>query len=136
EIQRNAALLAEVPEYLSRGQDLLRWWREMERTNGPRDKFPLERSFNQATRSFGFYGEAPVGGMLMPVMGNVQEMFYDQNRAPASLGPESAQWMADEMREFVLKYWMRITSFRQPEAYIDESQPTPAPALAPLNWCP
>jgi len=136
EIQRNAALLAEVPEYLSRGQDLLRWWREMERTNGPRDKFPLERSFNQATRSFGFYGEAPVGGMLMPVMGNVQEMFYDQNRAPASLGPESAQWMADEMREFVLKYWMRISSFRQPEAYIDESQPTPPPALAPLSWCP
>ena len=136
EIQRNAALLAEAPEYLSRGRDLLRWWREMERTGGPQNKFPLERSFNRATRSFGFYGEAPVGGAMMPVMGNVQEMFYDQTRAPASLGIESAQWMAAQMREFVLKYWMRTSSFRQPEAHADEAQPSPPPALAPLSWCP
>jgi hypothetical protein len=136
EIQQNAALLAEVPEYLSRGQELLRWWREMERTGGPREKFRLERSFNRATRSFGFYGEAPVGGDMMPVMGNVQEMFYDQPRAPASHNLASAHWMATQMREFALKYWMRISSFRQPEARADDSQPVPPPALAPLSWCP
>src|SRR5438874_7230586 len=136
EIQRNAALLAEAPEYLSRGRDLLRWWREMERTGGPPNKFPLERSFNRATRSFGFYGEAPVGGAMMPVMGNVQEMFYDQTRAPASLGTDSAEWMAAQVREYVLRYFMRTSSFRQPEAYIDFSQPLPPPALARLSWCP
>ncbi len=72
----------------------------------------------------------------MPVMGNVQEMFYDQTRAPASLGADSAEWMAAQMREYVLKYFMRTSSFRQPEAYIDFSQPLPPPALARLSWCP
>lgn len=136
ELMRNAPLLASVPDYLRRGQDLLRWWREMERTGGPAQKFPLERSFNRATRSFGFYGEAPVEGELMPVMGNVQEMFYDQTRAPASLNIQSAHWMADQLREFVLKYWMRISAFRLPETHVDESQPGPPPALARLSWCP
>lgn len=77
-----------------------------------------------------------MGGSMMPVMGNVQEMFYDQTRAPASLGPESAAWMASQLREFVMKYFMRVSSFRQPEAYVGGRQPVPPPALARLSWCP
>ena len=72
----------------------------------------------------------------MPVMGNVQEMFYDQTRAPASLGQDSAEWMREQLREFVMKYFLRITSFRQPGAYVDAAYPIPPPALARLSWCP
>src|SRR5262249_34000057 len=118
------------------GLALKRWWDEVERNGGPKDTFRLDRSFNRATRSYGFYGEAPVGGAMMPVMGNVQEMFYDQTRAPASLGIESAEWMAAQIREYVLRYFMRTSSFRQPEAYVDVSEPLPPPALSRLSWCP
>ena len=134
--QADAEILSRVPEYLARGLALRRWWAEVERNGGPQDTFRLDRSFNRATRSFGFFAEAPVNGVMMPVMGNVQEMFYDQNRAPASLGIDSAQWMAKELREYVLRYFMRTSSFRQPEAYVDFSQPLPPPALERLSWCP
>jgi len=132
----DALVLPRVEEYLAKGLDLKRWWTEVERQGGPEDRFPLERSFNRPTRSYGFYGNAPVGGAILPVMGNVQEMFYDRARVSASLGAESAEWMAAQLREFVFKYFMRVSSFRQPEAYVGGKQPTPPSALARLSWCP
>jgi hypothetical protein len=142
EQQRDVQVLSVVPKYLARGLALLRWWREVDPSTtwwfkpSQIQQFPLARTFNRPTRSFGFYGQAPVDGELMPVMGNVQEMFFDQTRAPASLGPESTDWMQNQLREFVMKYLMRITSFRQPESYVDAASPTPQPALARLSWCP
>ena len=67
-LEEDARVLSTVPEYLNRGQALLDWWREVERNGGPAEKFRLERSFNQPTRSFGFYGTAPAGGTMIPVM--------------------------------------------------------------------
>src|SRR5947209_3442150 len=136
ELDADAQVLPRVPEYLARGLDLKRWWDEVERNGGPAQRFPLERSFNRPNRSYGFYGEAPVRGSMMPVMGNVQEMYYDQTRAPSSLVRESAEWMATQLRQFVMKYFMRVSSFREPEAYIDASNPVPPPALSRLSWCP
>jgi len=136
EQQTDALVIPIVPDYLARGLDLKRWWDEVERKGGPENQFPLERSFSRPTRSFGFYGNAPVGSGNMPVMGNVQEMFYDQTRAPASLNRESAEWMKSQLREFVMKYFMRISSFRQPEAYADSAISIPPAAFKFLSWCP
>ncbi len=77
-----------------------------------------------------------MNGSVMPVMGNVQEMFFDQTRDPASQGRSSAEWMNAQIREFVLKYFMRVSSFREPEAHVESSQPVAPPSLARLNWCP
>jgi hypothetical protein len=136
ELEEDSRVLPTVPEYLNRGLDLKRWWTEIERQGGPQVRFPLERSFNRATRSFGFYGEAPVGGATMPVMGNVQEMFYDQTTGPGAHELPTAEWTAAQIREFVLKYFMRISSFRQPEVFVAASQPVAPPALSRLSWCP
>lgn len=136
EQENDARVIPTVPKYLARGLDLKRWWDEVERKGGPENQFPLERSFSRPTRSFGFYDNAPVGGSTMPVMGNVQEMFYDQTRAPASLNRESAEWMKSQLREFVMKYFMRISSFRQPEAYVNSAISIPPPAFQFLSWCP
>jgi hypothetical protein len=136
DLESDMRVLPSVPEYLARGLALKRWWQEVESKGGPENKFHLERSFNRPTRSYGFYAEAPVGDTVMPVMGNVQEMFYDQSRAPATLGSDSAKWMRDQMREFVMKYFMRVSSFKEPNAYTDASYPIPPPALSRLSWCP
>ena len=138
EMQLASSVLPTVPEYLSRGLDLKRWWDEVEREGGPEDRFELARSFNQPTRSFGFFGSAPVGSTMLPVMGNVQEMFFDQLKAPVSVAPEStrAHWMKAQLREFVMKYFMRISSSRPPAAYVASAQPVPPPALEDLSWCP
>jgi hypothetical protein len=132
----DAAILPTVPEYLARGIALKRWWDVIQLAGGPSNRFELDRSFNRPTRSYGFYEEAPVGGIMLPIMGSVQEMFFDQTRAPASLGRDSAEWMRDQLREFVMRYFMRVSSFREPEAYADPSQSVPPPALSYLSWCP
>jgi hypothetical protein len=136
DLERDALVLPRVPEYLARGLALKRWWSEIERDGGPKETFDIVRSFNQPTRSFGFFGEAPIDGKMTPVLGNVQEMFYDQVRAPVGLERKSADWTLAQMREFVMKYFLRITSFRQTEAYSDAADPVPPPALARLSWCP
>jgi len=131
----DAKVIPTVPEYLARGSELKRWWDAVERNGGPEIQFPLVRSFNRPTRAFGFYGEAPVGGKTMPVMGNVQEMFYDQTRSPAPLSRASVEWMKGQLREFVMRYFMRISAFRQATWYVDPAQPTVPPALEFLSWC-
>jgi hypothetical protein len=136
ELERDTRVLDNVPLYLARGIDLKRWWDQVDALGGPEDRFPLERSFNRPTRSYGFYGDAPVGGELMPVMGNVQEMFYDQIKAAPAGAGEGADWIWQQARQFVMKYFMRVSSFRVPETYSDASQPVPPPALARLSWCP
>jgi hypothetical protein len=128
-------VLRSAEDYLDRGVALLRWWSEIERKGGPDRKFPLARSFNPANRSYGFFGRAPLRGGMTPVMGNVQEMFFDQPRAPASLGRDTAEWMWEQLRVFVLRYFMRVSSFKEPEAYSDARQPVPPPALKALSWC-
>lgn len=136
QLQEDAEVLPDLPRYLARGLELKQWWEDVERKGGPQTRFRLERSFNRATRSYGFYGEAPIDGLITPVMGNVQEMFYDQIRSPPAAGSDWAEWMAAQIREYVLHYFMRTSSFRQPEAHVDFSQPLPPPALARLSWCP
>jgi hypothetical protein len=136
DLEEDAPILPTVPEYLARGQDLKRWWNDVESNGGPSEQFPLSRSFNRPTRSYGFFGEAPIRGKVMPVMGNVQEMFYDQTRAPASLNREGTEWLWAQLREFVMKYFMRVSSFREPETYVDASAPQPPSVLGMLSWCP
>jgi len=131
----DSTVVPRVSEYLNRGLALRRWWAETERKGGPKNTFHIERSFNKPTRSFGFFDEAPVDGKMMPILGEVQEMFYDQMRIPGGQKHSSDLTLA-QLREFVMKYLMRITSFRQPEAYSDASSPVPPPALSLLSWCP
>lgn len=133
--QEDARVLPSVEEYLAKGQDLKRWWDDIDSRGGPTDRFPLERTYNRPARSYGFFGTAPVQGSTMPVMGNVQEMMYDQVRGPSLLNRDSSEWMWGQLREFVMKYFMRISSFRQPESYVDATSPTPPPALSKLTWC-
>jgi hypothetical protein len=51
-------------------------------------------------------------------MGIVEDLLYDQ---PKQAGP---QQIRNEFREFVLRYFMRISAFDDPEAY---AQPGPPP---------
>ena len=71
----------------------------------------------------------------MPIMGNVQEMFYDQPRVPAEIRQPATEWLRLQLREFVLHYFMRVSSFRQPDAFVDCEHPAPEGLLGRLSWC-
>src|SRR5947209_1243035 len=135
--EEGRAVLDSVDLYLRRGLDLKRWWDQTYRTNSFAQKFPLSVSFNRPDVSFGFFDVARVEGREMPIMGNYQSLFYDQPKSTAGDEVKAAHWMRDQLRQFVLRYFMRVSHFRQPEAYVPPGDRQPLPLLLrPLSWCP
>ncbi len=123
--------------YLRRGLDLKRWWDRACATDSFAQKFPLTVSFNRPDESFGFFDVAQVEGRDMAIMGNYQSLFYDQPKSPVADKAKAVQWTRDQLRQFVLRYFMRVSHFRLPEAYIPAEDRTRVPGLLrPLSWCP
>jgi hypothetical protein len=130
------AVLDSAELYLGRGLELKRWWDQAYASDCFAQRFPLSTSYNRPDASYGFFDVARVEGRDMPIMGNFQSLFYDQPKSPGG-GAAAGRWMRAQVREFVLRYFMRISSFRQPEAFVPAAdQPPPPPLLRPLSWCP
>lgn len=129
------AILERVEVARSDGVELRRWW-EQKFPDGFARKFELERVFNRPAESFGFFDQVSLTQRVLPVMGNFQTMFYDRPRTPANLNRQAAEWMHDQIREFVLHYFMRVSAFRQPEAYVESGKVVLPGYLEPLSWCP
>lgn len=129
--ERDRALIGSVPESLAQGVALKEWWERTGAAGRSAGRFPLVRTFNEADASFGFFDRAPLpGGNILPVMGLFQEMFYDRPKSAEAL------FVRDQLREFVLRYFLRVTDFRPPQAYVP-SDPAPAPCAPPgFDWCP
>lgn len=130
--EQERALLDSVDSYLARGVQLKRWW---EQTREYAERFELGLTFNRPDTSFGFFDQTVVDGRPMAVMGNVQDMFYDQPKAPGEGRDSAAQWMQEQIREFVLHYFMRVSDFRQPQGAVVNGHAAPPPVLRPLSWC-
>ena len=128
----NPAVLEGAEAYLARGLALKRWWNQ---GAIPSRRFPLARTFDQPERSFGFFGEVPVEDRDMPVMGNFQSLSYDRPKAARSDLQQAAHWMRDQMREFILHYFMRISSFALPEDITDQGKAAPPLFLRPFSLC-
>lgn len=130
------ATIDAVERSLRGARDLLTWFEEARSRDGFSQVFPLERTFNRPGSSFGFFGHAEIGrGSRVPVMGNTQRMFYDAPRVPATCAAEASAWTRERLREFVLRYFMRVSDFRAPEAYAETGLTAPPPLLRPLSWC-
>src|SRR5215216_4251480 len=104
---QDLALIASVESALADGLALKQWWDQTYRANSFRERFELERVFNRPADSFGFFDQVALTRGVLPVMGNFQRMFYDRPRTPANLNRPAAEWMRDQIREFVLHYFMR-----------------------------
>ena len=63
----------------------------------------------------------------MPVMGNLQEMFDQPIPRTHGAHPNHTEWMRAQLEEFVRKIFMRISSFRTPDVFVDTAHPTPPP---------
>ncbi|HYG78792.1 MAG TPA: hypothetical protein VD861_00310, partial [Pyrinomonadaceae bacterium] len=126
-------VVRDVERALADGLELRRWWERKEATRSYAEPFELVRTFNRAERVMGFFDAAPVGGRSLPVMGLVQEMLFDQ---PKQAAPEKVR---EELREFILHYFMRVTSFRRPQAFIPRDQVRRSHvrrAAQPFSLCP
>jgi hypothetical protein len=132
---KEQAIVDSAEAYLENGITLLRWWEAAEAGNRYSERFELQRAFNRAASSYGFFGEGRIGGSPVPLMGSVQEMMYDNPRVPARVSSLVTAWIRDQVRVFALRYFMRISDFRQPEAAESFVRPSPPPGLGRLSWC-
>ena len=134
--ENDRAVIDRVEGFLRDGLALNQWWIHADATNSYGQRFPLDRDFNRPAGAYGFFDQVQLESGPLPIMGNVQEMLYDQPRTPAASRASAAEWMRDQIREFVLHYFMRISAFREPEAYVPDRPIMPPGFLQSLSWCP
>jgi hypothetical protein len=124
------SILQRAEKALADGLALKRWWEQTDSTNGYAERFELVQQFNQPDTSFGFFDQALLDGQTLPVMGTVEDSLYDQPKQAAS------EKVRDEFREFVLRHFIRISDYRQPDAYAERRCYVPPDYLRGLSWCP
>ncbi|HVR07180.1 MAG TPA: hypothetical protein VMW75_03970 [Thermoanaerobaculia bacterium] len=130
------AVLDSAELYLARGRELKQWWERAWTANCFAQRFPLSTSYNRPDMSFGFFDAARVDGREMPILGSFQSLFYDQTKSPTADRAAAARWMRDQIREFVLHYFMRVSYFEEPQAYVPAVERQPPPALLrPFSLC-
>ena len=128
------AILDNVESALAKGRALKQWWEQTNASNSYAERFETVCAFNRPDHSFAFFDEAPLREQPLPVMGDVMDLFYD--RPKSSMASGAAEVMQEQMREFILRYFMRISDFRRPQAYAKTDHPVPSPMLRPFSWCP
>ena len=129
------AVIETVEGFLRDGLALKQWWTHADATNSYAQRVPLDREFNRPAGAYGFFDQVQLQGGPLPIMGNVQDMFYDQPKSPAVSRAATAEWMRDQIREFVLHYFMRVSAFREPEAFVPEQLMAPPAYLQRFSWC-
>ncbi len=124
-------ILGFADKTLAEGMELERWFEAKDVVGDYQRRFDVMREFNPDDRSFGFFDEAVVGGRPIPVMGIVQEMFYDRQKKA------TGEAIRPQFKEFILRYFMRVSHFRQPEAATEAGRvPPSSPYLRSLSWLP
>src|SRR5215470_5639811 len=130
---RDMAVVSDVERALADALRLKWWWEQKERSQSYAEPFELIQTFNQPDRSLGFFDFAPLNGGELRLMGLVQEILFDQ---PKQADPRKVR---DELREMILRYFMRVSDFRQPAAFVKSGEGARSesrPWLNFLNWRP
>ena len=121
---------------LACGLELKRWWQQASENHSYPNPYRQAFVFNRPDDfSCGFYGEAKVGGRRLPINGNVQHMFYDAPKA-SERGGSQAQWMQSQIREFVLRYFLRVSDYRQPQQVVAPVRESTRPLFDFFSQCP
>ena len=124
------AILANVPQSLADGLRAFAWWEATDRAKSYPERFPLVRTSNPADSAYGFFGSVAMPAGPLPVMGLFQEMFYDRPKG------SEIRLYRDQLREFVRRYFMRVTDFRRPAAFVPGRRTESQTRVPALSWCP
>ena len=122
-------VISGVERALEGGIELKEWWEgidraEREGSESYRNKFKEAWVYNRPEdHSYGFFETADLKQGRTEIIGNVQEQLFHRPKAG------SAEFVQSQVREFVLRYFMRISEYRTPQP---EPEGTQWPA--PLNY--
>ena len=122
------AIVNLADQALEDGLNLKRWWEQADASGSFDQRFELIRQFNPSDVSYGFFGTAPLRGQSISVMGSVDGAFYDRATTIPMLRDA-------EFREFVLRYFLRVSAYRLPEVFIADPRRTVESPLQRLGLC-
>ncbi len=116
---------------LASGVALKRWWEKIDTFDDYTDRYPESFVYHRPDDvSFGFFATARTSTSDFPVIGNVQEMFYDRPK------DSSPQFIQRQIREFVMRYFMRVSDFRDPQPVSEPGHPKLPKLLQLISRCP
>jgi hypothetical protein len=132
-------ILSEVERSLANGLELHAWWERASAAGNFEQRFPTALTINRPDTSFAYFDHATVGGKRIPIMGDMQEMFYDNTKIPLDATPEarqaSVEWTRDQLQEYIMRYYSRTSSSALPK-YYEPGAPDPPAYLNPFGLCP
>lgn len=85
----------------------------------------------------GFFDEFPIRGKgIVPVMGAIQNVFYDRIRVPPGEVAQAAQAVCRQVKEFALHYYLRVEKRSNAQSLPELNHPQAPPPLDLVTWCP
>ncbi len=121
------AVLAHVDKAYTTGRELKDWWDDISTRKAFTNTFTLIQEFDRPDSNFGYLEKGPAGHCRsQPVMGEAQDLFYDTTKEPNTQTAKrhGAKWMNEQIREFALRYFLRVTSSRTSEAFPEKGDPS------------
>lgn len=128
------AILENVETAIVQGRDLRQWWERARRLPGL-GRFPVSRQLHQPDVNFGFIDDAILREGVLPVAGVTQDQLYDFPKVPAGMERRDPRWVRDQVREFMMRHFMRLTYAAVPNLLPQGPQKQPPRALAPFSRC-
>lgn len=113
------AIIDQAEDYLGKGLEIYRWFEAARRKSSFAHRFKLFDQLHRPDTNYGFLDDITVAGEPFPVLGTVQTTHYAQPRQPSTASAkakrESVEWMREQVREYMLRYFMRVSSYRAPQ---------------------
>ncbi|MCP4660300.1 MAG: hypothetical protein GY856_33280 [bacterium] len=133
---RDREIIDAVDRGVSGGRQLYDWWKKTDAENSYARRFPLIRGYHQSGHTFAFFDEAPVDGKDLPIMGVVQDLYFDQPKARPGGEKRRSEGMRRQIQEFAHHYYHRVMKLARPQSYGDLAEPELPPLLRALSWWP
>lgn len=115
--EEDRGVLSGVEEEIKQGVELYRWWREEGRPGREAEGFELIGKARGYYGAYGFRDRVAIEGGTLPVIGSVQSLCYTQAKALPGQEKQAAQWLSGQIREFALRYFLRLTSHIDAQTY-------------------
>ncbi len=113
------SIIDQAETYLARGLEIYRWFRSAQRSRSFAHRFKLFDQLHRRDTNYGFLDDITVAGESFPVLGTAQTTNYAQPKMPPTASAEakqnSVEWMRGQVREYMLRYFMRVSSYRAPQ---------------------
>lgn len=124
------AMVASVARTQRTATQVRKWYEAKEQGGGFAHRFDVLRPTGAGDRCVGFFDSATVDGERLHLMGCVQEMLFDREKRAAGRD------VRDQLREFVLRYFMRVSHARAPRSVPPRESVTAGSLARFLSWHP